>query len=96
MATETDAIAKILERSPMTNFASHKVIIRGCPPEEVTALLALWREAEATASVTDTVEDLSRAIVFLNETFRVDAVHASIGSARTANPQRFQAPSRSP
>jgi ribosomal protein S18 acetylase RimI-like enzyme len=46
----------------MTNFASHKVTIRGCNPKEVRAILALWREAEATVSMTDTVEDLSRAI----------------------------------
>lgn len=46
----------------MTNFASHQVIIRKCSLEEVTAILALWREAEATVSITDTVEDLSRAI----------------------------------
>jgi ribosomal protein S18 acetylase RimI-like enzyme len=46
----------------MTNFASHQVIIRKCFLEEVTAILALWWEAEATVSITDTVEDLSRAI----------------------------------
>jgi fatty acid desaturase len=43
-----------------------------------------------------TARALRQPIGFLNEMFRVDAVHASIGSARTANPQRFQAPSRSP
>lgn len=46
----------------MTDAALHKVVIRRCHPEEVTAILALWRKAEATVSVTDTVEDLSRAI----------------------------------
>lgn len=46
----------------MTSFASRQVIIRKCSLEEVTAILALWREAEATGSITDTVEDLSRTI----------------------------------
>jgi ribosomal protein S18 acetylase RimI-like enzyme len=34
--------------------------IRAGRPEEAEAVLALWREAGATASVTDTVEDLRR------------------------------------
>ncbi|HEV8718243.1 MAG TPA: GNAT family N-acetyltransferase [Candidatus Binatia bacterium] len=46
----------------MTDAASRKVVIRRGHPEEVTAILALWRKAETTVSVTDTVEDLGRAI----------------------------------
>ena len=36
--------------------------IRDCQPAETEAVLALWRQAEATVSPTDTVEDLHRAI----------------------------------
>jgi ribosomal protein S18 acetylase RimI-like enzyme len=46
----------------MTDSASNKVVIRRCHPEKVTAILALWRKAETTVSVTDTVEDLRRTI----------------------------------
>jgi ribosomal protein S18 acetylase RimI-like enzyme len=37
-------------------------IIRRCHPEEAEALLTLWRQAEATVSATDTVDDVRRAI----------------------------------
>ncbi|HEY7329375.1 MAG TPA: GNAT family N-acetyltransferase [Gemmataceae bacterium] len=37
-------------------------IIRGCRIEEVAAVLELWRQADATPSVTDTALDLRRAI----------------------------------
>jgi ribosomal protein S18 acetylase RimI-like enzyme len=37
-------------------------VIRDCRVDEVEAVLALWRQAEATVSPTDTVEDLIRAI----------------------------------
>jgi ribosomal protein S18 acetylase RimI-like enzyme len=36
--------------------------IRECRAEETAAVLELWRQAEATPSVTDTAEDLRRAI----------------------------------
>src|SRR5262249_19693362 len=36
--------------------------IRACCPEEANALLELWRQAEATPSVTDTVADVERMI----------------------------------
>jgi purine-nucleoside phosphorylase/ribosomal protein S18 acetylase RimI-like enzyme len=39
------------------------LIIRGCRPDEAEAVLALWLEAEAARSATDTVEDLRRAIL---------------------------------
>ena len=38
-------------------------IIRDCRPEEAETVLTLWRQAEATPGVTDTIEDLARAIV---------------------------------
>jgi ribosomal protein S18 acetylase RimI-like enzyme len=37
-------------------------VIRDCRANEEEAVLALWRQAEATVSPTDTVEDLRRAI----------------------------------
>jgi ribosomal protein S18 acetylase RimI-like enzyme len=36
--------------------------IRECRPEEVEFILALWRQAEATPSVTDNADDLRRAV----------------------------------
>jgi ribosomal protein S18 acetylase RimI-like enzyme len=36
--------------------------IRDCRPEDVEAVLELWRQAEATPGVTDTADDLRRAI----------------------------------
>ena len=38
-------------------------VIRNCQPDEAEPVLALWRQAETTVSPTDTVEDLSRAII---------------------------------
>jgi ribosomal protein S18 acetylase RimI-like enzyme len=40
----------------------HFFTIRDCRPTETEAVLALWRQAGATVSPTDTVEDLHRAI----------------------------------
>lgn len=34
-----------------------------CRPDEVQAVLTLWQQAEATPDVSDTVEDLTHAIV---------------------------------
>jgi ribosomal protein S18 acetylase RimI-like enzyme len=36
--------------------------IRACRPEEAEAVLELWRQADATPGVTDTADDLRRAI----------------------------------
>lgn len=36
--------------------------IQAAQPSEAQAILALWREAEATVSPTDTIEDIQRAI----------------------------------
>ena len=38
------------------------MVIRGCRDDEAEAVLALWREAAATPGVTDTAEDLRRAL----------------------------------
>jgi ribosomal protein S18 acetylase RimI-like enzyme len=46
----------------MSNPTTTAPVIRRCRPEEAEAVLALWREAGATVSATDTVEDLRRAI----------------------------------
>lgn len=40
----------------------HFFTIRECQPTETEAVLALWQQAGATVSPTDTVEDLRRAI----------------------------------
>jgi ribosomal protein S18 acetylase RimI-like enzyme len=36
--------------------------IRACRPAEVAAVLELWRHADATPSLTDTADDLRRAV----------------------------------
>ena len=46
----------------MADSALSKFVIHHCHPEEAAAVLALWQQAEATASVTDTIEDLQHAI----------------------------------
>ena len=45
----------------MSDLAS--VSIRDCRAEEVHSLLELWRQAEATPSVTDNADDLRRVVV---------------------------------
>jgi ribosomal protein S18 acetylase RimI-like enzyme len=37
-------------------------VLRDCRPEEVGAVLALWRQGGATASATDTAADLCRCV----------------------------------
>ena len=46
----------------MTEVDANKVVIRRCHLEEVPTILALWREAETSVSLTDTVEDLGRTV----------------------------------
>ena len=41
-------------------MAGH-VAVRECRDDELEAVLALWRQADATVSVTDTLEDVRRA-----------------------------------
>ena len=36
--------------------------IRACRPEDIGAVLELWRQADATPGVTDTADDLRRAV----------------------------------
>jgi predicted N-acetyltransferase YhbS len=50
-----------MDMGTLTGPAAGEVSIRGYRPEEAEAVLRLWREAGATASVTDTAEDLRRA-----------------------------------
>jgi ribosomal protein S18 acetylase RimI-like enzyme len=38
-------------------------VIRDCRANEAEAVLVLWRQAEATVSPTDTIEDFTRAIL---------------------------------
>jgi ribosomal protein S18 acetylase RimI-like enzyme len=44
----------------MNNLAN--ISIRDCRPLDVESILELWRQAEATPSVTDNAEDLRRAV----------------------------------
>jgi ribosomal protein S18 acetylase RimI-like enzyme len=57
-----------------------RIVIRQCGPEEIDAVLSLWRDADATPSVTDTRESLNaaldRAIVLV-----ADNSGAVVGSA---------------
>ena len=46
----------------MSDKDSSGLFIRDCRPEEVQAVLELWRQAEATPSATDTADDLRRAL----------------------------------
>jgi ribosomal protein S18 acetylase RimI-like enzyme len=51
-----------------------KFSIRDCRPEEVETVLQLWRQADATPSVSDTAEDLHRAVAASSTTVLVAAV----------------------
>lgn len=44
------------------NTSADAIILRPCGPDELEGLLLLWRQAGATASLTDSVEDLRRAV----------------------------------
>jgi ribosomal protein S18 acetylase RimI-like enzyme len=46
----------------MTEKGAGGLSIRTCRPEDIEAVLELWRQAEATPSVTDTSDDLRRAV----------------------------------
>src|SRR5262245_48809670 len=45
----------------MTETAG-RLSIRACRVEDIQSVLELWRQADATPSVTDTLDDLRRAI----------------------------------
>jgi ribosomal protein S18 acetylase RimI-like enzyme len=46
----------------MTEKRADRLSIRACRLEDIDVVLELWREADATPSVTDTAHDLRRAI----------------------------------
>jgi ribosomal protein S18 acetylase RimI-like enzyme len=46
----------------MTEKAAGSLSIRACRLEDIDAVLELWRQADATPGVTDTADDLRRAI----------------------------------
>ena len=46
----------------MSDKAAGSLSIRDCQLHDVEAILELWRQAEATPGVTDTAEDLRRAV----------------------------------
>ena len=48
----------------MTEKAAGSLSIRACRLEDKNAVLELWRQAEATPGVTDTADDLRRAIAY--------------------------------
>ena len=46
----------------MTEKGARSLSSRACRPEDIEAVLELWRQAEATPSVTDTADNLRRAV----------------------------------
>ena len=42
----------------MTGQGADRLSIRACRPEDIEAVLELWRQAEATPGVTDNADDL--------------------------------------
>src|SRR6202034_569729 len=57
------------------------ISIRDCRLEDVEAVLQLWRQADATPGVTDTAEDLQRAILgSLAQVLVAEAVGRLVGS----------------
>jgi hypothetical protein len=51
-----------LRETMMTERAGDRLSIRACRLEDTEVVLELWRQADATPGVTDTAEDLRRAI----------------------------------
>ena len=39
------------------------LVVRECSAEDAESVLRLWREAEATVSITDTIDDIQRAVM---------------------------------
>jgi ribosomal protein S18 acetylase RimI-like enzyme len=50
----------------MTEKAADNLSIHGCRLEDIDGVLALWRQADATPSVTDNADDLRRAVTNSN------------------------------
>ena len=46
----------------MTETAAGRLSIRACRLEDIQSVLELWRQADATPGVTDTADDLRRAV----------------------------------
>jgi ribosomal protein S18 acetylase RimI-like enzyme len=46
----------------MTDESGDSLSIRACRLEDIDAVLELWRQADATPGVTDTADDLRRAV----------------------------------
>ena len=46
----------------MTETAMGSLSIRACRLEDIERVLELWRQADATPGVTDTADDLRRAV----------------------------------
>ena len=46
----------------MTEKGAGSLSIRACRPEDIEGVLEFWRQADATPGVTDTADDLRRAI----------------------------------
>ena len=46
----------------MTETAAGSLSIRACRLEDIQSVLELWRQADATPGVTDTADDLRRAV----------------------------------
>jgi ribosomal protein S18 acetylase RimI-like enzyme len=53
----------LLPEALMTEQRADGLSIRACRLEDVAVVLELWRQADATPSVTDTADDLRRALV---------------------------------
>jgi ribosomal protein S18 acetylase RimI-like enzyme len=60
-----------LPEAMMTGKGADSLSIRACRLEDIDAVLELWRRADATPSVTDTVADLRRAVA-------ADAAHVLV------------------
>ena len=56
------------------------LLIRECHPEEAVALLALWRSAGTSPSITDTIADVRRAIESLASVLVAEADERIVGS----------------
>jgi ribosomal protein S18 acetylase RimI-like enzyme len=52
----------LLLETMMMETAEGGLSIRACRPEDIQGLLELWRQADATPGVTDTADDLRRAV----------------------------------
>jgi ribosomal protein S18 acetylase RimI-like enzyme len=52
----------LLKGAMMTETAAGSLSIRACRLEDIEGVLELWRQADATPGVTDTADDLRRAV----------------------------------